>query len=126
MSAVSHNNSYGYNSSAGANGGGSGAVGGLGHSGSGSSGSSSSYNNHSNFGHHNSGSKEKDFNIVAADQMVGEYLIFRGFTQSFRSLEAERSRDKTKHFEAVRIVDVSTYNFCVRLTARLVYRAGHV
>jgi hypothetical protein len=124
MSAVSHNNSYGYNSSAGANGGGNGAVGVLGNSGSGSS--SSSYNNHSNFGHHNSGSKEKDFNIVAADQMVGEYLIFRGFTQSFRSLEAERSRDKTKHFEAVRIVDVSTYNFCVRLTARLVYRAGHV
>jgi hypothetical protein len=53
----------------------------------------------------NHNTNHKDYNITAADQIVGEYLIYRGFTQSFRSLEAEKARDKTKHFESSRIID---------------------
>lgn len=48
----------------------------------------------------------KDFNINAADQLLGEYLIYRGFTQSFRSLESERAKDKTKLFDSSKIVEV--------------------
>lgn len=44
-------------------------------------------------------------NIAATDSMVGEYLIYRGFTQTFQSLEVERNRDKVKRFEVTRIVE---------------------
>ena len=47
-------------------------------------------------------------NIPAADNMVGEYLIYRGFTQTYKALESEKNRDKTKQFEVARIVEVST------------------
>ena len=47
-------------------------------------------------------------NIAATDSMVGEYLIYRGFTQTFQSLEVERNRDKVKRFEVTRIVEVSS------------------
>jgi hypothetical protein len=46
-------------------------------------------------------------NIPSVDSMVGEYLIYRGFTQTFQSLEVERNRDRTKRFEVTRVVDVS-------------------
>ena len=45
-------------------------------------------------------------NIPAADSMVGEYLIYRGFTQTYKALESEKNRDKTKQFEVARIVEV--------------------
>ena len=45
-------------------------------------------------------------NITAVDQMVAEYLVYRGFTQSFRSLEVEKAKDRTKQFEVARIVEV--------------------
>lgn len=44
-------------------------------------------------------------NISSIDQIVGEYLIYRGFTQTFRSLEAEKGRDRVKQFEGGRIVE---------------------
>eukprot|EP00601_Ochromonadales_sp_CCMP2298_P025086 CAMPEP_0173270776 /NCGR_PEP_ID=MMETSP1143-20121109/434_1 /TAXON_ID=483371 /ORGANISM="non described non described, Strain CCMP2298" /LENGTH=355 /DNA_ID=CAMNT_0014207237 /DNA_START=21 /DNA_END=1085 /DNA_ORIENTATION=+ len=44
-------------------------------------------------------------NISGADGIVAEYLIYRGFTQTFQSLELERVRDRTKRFEVVRIVE---------------------
>ena len=46
-------------------------------------------------------------NIPAADSMVGEYLIYRGFTQTYKALESEKNRDKTKQFEVARIVEVN-------------------
>lgn len=44
-------------------------------------------------------------NISASDSIVSEYLIFRGFTHTYKSLETERRRDKTKAFEVLGIVD---------------------
>lgn len=44
-------------------------------------------------------------NIPAADSMVGEYLIYRGFTQTYKNLESEKNKDKTKQFEVTRIVE---------------------
>eukprot|EP01040_Poterioochromonas_malhamensis_P000496 gene496-529_t len=44
-------------------------------------------------------------NISSADTTVGEYLIYRGFTQSFQCLENEKQRDRTKRFEVFRVVD---------------------
>ena len=45
-------------------------------------------------------------NVNSGDSIVAEYLIYRGFTQTFRSLESERRRDKTKQYEAIGIVEV--------------------
>eukprot|EP00981_Chlorochromonas_danica_P004185 scaffold840_cov179-Ochromonas_danica.AAC.4 len=45
-------------------------------------------------------------NIEGADRIVGEYLIYRGFTQTLQSLESESHRDRTKKFEVIRIVEV--------------------
>jgi hypothetical protein len=36
-----------------------------------------------------------------------EYLVFRGFTQSFRAFQNEKNTDRTKSFEASRIVEAS-------------------
>jgi WD repeat-containing protein 91 len=44
-------------------------------------------------------------NISAADGMVQEYLIYRGFTQSFKTFEGEKTKDKTKNFDVQQIVD---------------------
>eukprot|EP01039_Chlorochromonas_danica_P011045 gene11045-12301_t len=44
-------------------------------------------------------------NIEGADRIVGEYLIYRGFTQTLQSLESESHRDRTKKFEVIRIVE---------------------
>jgi hypothetical protein len=52
--------------------------------------------------------------ISSADCLVEEYLIYRGFTQSFRSFHAEKAYDKTKNFEVSRIVEqtfVYIHNF---------------
>lgn len=43
-------------------------------------------------------------NISSVDEIVQEYCIYRGFTQSFRSIEFEKSNDKTKNFEPQIIV----------------------
>lgn len=51
-------------------------------------------------------------NIPAADSMVGEYLIYRGFTQTYKALESEKNRDKTKQFEVARIVEVLPVYVC--------------
>lgn len=49
-------------------------------------------------------------NISAADTTVGEYLIYRGFTQSFQCLENEKQRDRTKRFEVSRVVETIFQN----------------
>lgn len=43
------------------------------------------------------------------DSMVGEYLIYRGFNNTFKTFDNERSKDRTKHFEIDKIVD-SVFN----------------
>jgi WD repeat-containing protein 91 len=43
-------------------------------------------------------------NFSGCDEMVGEYLLYRGFTKSFRSLEGERQEDRTRLYEASAIV----------------------
>ncbi len=43
--------------------------------------------------------------LSSADQIVAEYLIYRGFTQTFRSLDQERKSDRTRQFEAQKIVE---------------------
>jgi hypothetical protein len=47
-----------------------------------------------------------NFNVAGADTIVSEYLLYRGFTQSFQCLEVEKGRDRTKKFEVTKIVDV--------------------
>ena len=42
--------------------------------------------------------------LAAADDMIQEYCIYRGFVNSFRVIEHERTLDKTKSFEANLIV----------------------
>jgi hypothetical protein len=49
-------------------------------------------------------------NIAASDSIVGEYLIYRGFTQSYKSFESDRRRDKTQRFEVSCIVE-SIFNY---------------
>ena len=44
-------------------------------------------------------------NLSSADDMIQEYCIYRGFVNSFRSIENERAHDKTKSFEAHMIVN---------------------
>jgi len=46
-----------------------------------------------------------NINLLSTDSMVGEYLIYRGFTSTFQSLEAEKSRDRTKRFEVSKLVE---------------------
>mmetsp|Transcript_8567 Transcript_8567/g.11931 ORF Transcript_8567/g.11931 Transcript_8567/m.11931 type:complete len:390 (-) Transcript_8567:2703-3872(-) len=43
--------------------------------------------------------------IIGSDNMVAEYLLYRGFTQTFQSFESEKSKDKTKRFDVSRIVE---------------------
>ena len=43
--------------------------------------------------------------IHGTDTMVSEYLIYRGFCQSFKSFEAEKSKDVTKKFDISKLVD---------------------
>ena len=38
--------------------------------------------------------------IVCADELVGEYLLFRGFSQTLRLFYQERKADKSKGFQA--------------------------
>lgn len=45
-------------------------------------------------------------NFSAVDQIVGEYLIYRGFTQTFRSFEGERIRDKARSFDVSKLIEV--------------------
>lgn len=44
-------------------------------------------------------------NLSSTDDMIQEYCIYRGFVNSFRSIENERAHDKTKSFEAHMIVN---------------------
>lgn len=44
-------------------------------------------------------------NVQGADSIVEEYLIHRGFTKTFRCLQKEISEDRTKGFNATRIVE---------------------
>jgi len=46
-----------------------------------------------------------NINLLSTDSMVGEYLIYRGFTSTFQSLEAEKSKDRTKRFEVSKLVE---------------------
>eukprot|EP01036_Dinobryon_divergens_P026042 gene26040-34644_t len=43
--------------------------------------------------------------ITGSDNMVAEYLLYRGFTQTFQVFESEKNRDKTKRFDVSRIVE---------------------
>lgn len=43
--------------------------------------------------------------ISGVDAMVSEYLIYRGFTKTFQSLEYEKGKDRIKKFEVSRIVE---------------------
>ena len=42
--------------------------------------------------------------MSGADEMVLEYALYRGFSKTFRTMEIERNNDRTKLFEADRIV----------------------
>jgi hypothetical protein len=44
-------------------------------------------------------------NIQSADNIVDEYLIHRGFTQTFKALQKEKISDRTKGFNAIKIVE---------------------
>ena len=39
------------------------------------------------------------------DELAMEYLLFRGFTQTFREFNKERSNDKTQGFDVDKIMD---------------------
>lgn len=43
--------------------------------------------------------------IANVDHMVEEFLLYRGFTQTFRCLENEKSKDRAKSFQENKIVD---------------------
>jgi hypothetical protein len=43
--------------------------------------------------------------IPAADQIVQEYLIYRGFTQSYKNFEIEKNKDKAKLFDISKLTD---------------------
>jgi hypothetical protein len=38
-------------------------------------------------------------NVAYADELVRDYLIFRGFTQTFKSFNIEKKYDKAKGFQ---------------------------
>mmetsp|Transcript_29539 Transcript_29539/g.49902 ORF Transcript_29539/g.49902 Transcript_29539/m.49902 type:complete len:358 (-) Transcript_29539:181-1254(-) len=44
-------------------------------------------------------------NILGVDSLVEEYLIHRGFTQTFRIFQKEKSDDRTHGFHAIKIVE---------------------
>ena len=44
-------------------------------------------------------------NITNVDYMVEEYLLYRGFTQTFRCLENEKSHDRSRSFQENKIVE---------------------
>lgn len=44
-------------------------------------------------------------NITVCDSIVEEYLIYRGFTKTFRCIQKEKIEDRTKCFDATRIVE---------------------
>lgn len=46
-----------------------------------------------------------NIDVSGTDAMVSEYLIYRGFTRTFQSLEFEKSKDRIKRFEVSRIVE---------------------
>lgn len=46
-----------------------------------------------------------NINLSSTDNMVGEYLIYRGFTNTFQNLEIEKNKDRIKRFEVSKIVD---------------------
>jgi hypothetical protein len=53
--------------------------------------------------------------IEVCDSIVEEYLIHRGFTKTFKSLQREKKDDRTQNFDATRIVDqifvyIATYD----------------
>jgi hypothetical protein len=43
--------------------------------------------------------------VASSDALVEEYLLYRGFTQCFRTFQIEKNSDRTKNFEVVKIVD---------------------
>jgi hypothetical protein len=43
--------------------------------------------------------------IASADSLVEEYLVYRGFTQSFRALQSEKASDKLKSLDVTKIVE---------------------
>lgn len=43
--------------------------------------------------------------IASADSIVEEYLVYRGFTQSFRALQSEKASDKLKSLDVTKIVE---------------------
>lgn len=43
--------------------------------------------------------------MVSTDALVEEYLIYRGFTQTYRTFHAESKSDRSKSFEVAKIVD---------------------
>jgi hypothetical protein len=46
-----------------------------------------------------------DVSVVYADDIVKEYLTFRGFTQTLKIFDAERKQDKSKSFQSEKIVE---------------------
>ena len=48
---------------------------------------------------------DDDASIIHCDQLLKEYLVFRGFTKSLTSFEAERKSDKNKAFQTEKIVE---------------------
>lgn len=43
--------------------------------------------------------------IASADSLVEEYLVYRGFTQSFRALQGEKASDKLKSLDVTKIAE---------------------
>ncbi len=44
-------------------------------------------------------------NFGSADNVVSEYLIYRGFTDTYKSFEKEKKSDRMKQFESSKIVN---------------------
>mmetsp|Transcript_11114 Transcript_11114/g.15332 ORF Transcript_11114/g.15332 Transcript_11114/m.15332 type:complete len:688 (+) Transcript_11114:52-2115(+) len=58
--------------------------------------------------------------VAYADELVKEYLLFRGFTQTFKTFNAEKKNDKVRGFQAGKIVEllfhyIQTFNLTLLL-----------
>lgn len=42
-------------------------------------------------------------NVAFADELVKEYLLFRGFTQTYKTFNLEKKHDKTRGFQVIQI-----------------------
>lgn len=47
----------------------------------------------------------QDVSVTYADDLVKEYLAFRGFTQTLKTFDGERKQDKNKSFQSEKIVE---------------------